>query len=205
MVTTADEYFSKLHLTLNENPPAYARLPSAENIYNIDAKTRIVDAPEYLGVERDHKAEVIYFVIDQKVDYMDMSQTCCVINYINDTTNMARSYIVPFYDIYTLATEGKMLIPWNLDATALSAAGNVRFQFHFYKVGEVIDETSGETKKILTYSLNTRPATSKVLPGMEVAKQDSDYLIDADEFQILSNRINEVSQYQQLYWTVLTN
>ena len=129
MVTTADEYFGKLHLTLNENPPAYARLPSAENIYNIDAKTRVVDAPEFLGVERDHKSEVIYFVIDRKVDYMDLSQTCCVINYVNDVTNMARSYIVPFYDIYTLATEGKMLVPWNLDATALGvSAGQYSFK-----------------------------------------------------------------------------
>lgn len=206
MVTTADEYFGKLHLTLNENPPAYARLPSAENIYNIDAKTRVVDAPEFLGVERDHKSEVIYFVIDRKVDYMDLSQTCCVINYVNDVTNMARSYIVPFYDIYTLATEGKMLVPWNLDATALSAAGPVKFQIHFYKVGTKVNEKNGETEKILTYSLNTRPAASKVLPGMEYKKeQDTEYLINAKEFQILSDEINRVAQYQQLYWTVLTD
>jgi hypothetical protein len=36
MITTYDEYNSSLHLVNNANPPIYAMLPSAENIYNID-------------------------------------------------------------------------------------------------------------------------------------------------------------------------
>ena len=70
MVTTALEYYSKLNLVLNENPPMYARLPSAENIYNIDLNTRSVEAPDTLSIETDHKSKVIYFAVDRFADYM---------------------------------------------------------------------------------------------------------------------------------------
>ena len=73
MVTTPLEYYSNLNLVLNENPPIYALLPNAEKIYNIDLNTRIIDAPEFLGVNKDHKAETIYFIVDRYNDYMDLS------------------------------------------------------------------------------------------------------------------------------------
>ena len=53
MITTAEQYNANLHLIHNSNPPIYAALPSADNIYNIDLKERIVNAPEILGVELD--------------------------------------------------------------------------------------------------------------------------------------------------------
>jgi hypothetical protein len=42
MITTAEEYFANLNLIYNINPPAYALLPSAENIYDIDINTRTI-------------------------------------------------------------------------------------------------------------------------------------------------------------------
>ena len=68
MVTTAQEYYSKLNLILNENPPTYAVLPTAENIYNIDINTRVIDAPNFLSIEKDHKAETIFFIVDRYAD-----------------------------------------------------------------------------------------------------------------------------------------
>lgn len=139
MITTPLEYYSKLNLILNENPPLHALLPKAENIYNIDLNTRTIDAPKFLGVNRDHKSETIYFIVDRYADYMDLSQTCCMITYINAASPQreARHYCVPFYDIYTYAREDKMLIPWNLDATVLAFAGTVEFSISFYKISEV--------------------------------------------------------------------
>lgn len=203
MVTTPEEYFGKLHLSLNSNPPALALLPNVENIYNIDAQSRIIDAPKFLGVERDHKAETIYFVIDKFVGYMDMTQTCCIITYINETTQETRAYIVPFYDVTTFADEGKMLVPWCLDATALKAAGTVKFSLNFYKIGEKVNEKNGEVQKIITYSFNTLPAKSTVLPGMENKKYQSSDDILTNDYQDLVNRINDIASYQQVYWTIL--
>lgn len=208
MIITAEEYFSKLHLTYNENAPQFARLlPSADNVYHINAKTREISAPESLGIERDHRARTIYFAIDQRVDYMDLSQTCCVIQYRNNATKLSSTYIVPFYDIYTCAADGKMLIPWSLDATALSAAGTVDFAIHFYQIGDRIDIEKGIDEKIIVYSLNTVPARSKVLPGLSIKKenQNTDYLLNTTQYQELAAEINRISNYQQLYWTILSN
>ena len=204
MIITAEEYFSKLNLIFNENPPAYAILPNADNVYTINLDERIINAPQSLGIERDHKAKTIYFSINKREDYMDLSTTCCNIHYKNLTTGLTGIYIVPFYDIYTLAHEGKMLIPWNLDATVLSAAGVVQFSFHFYKVGER-DLGYGDTEKIIIYKLNTQTASSKVLKGMEVKDDlnNTDSLTKTSPFETLNQRIDEISQYNRLYWTIL--
>ena len=202
MVTTALEYYSKLNLVLNENPPTYAILPSAENIYNIDLNTRVVDAPTFLGIEKDHKSETIYFIVDRYSDYIDLATTSCLIQYVN-AKKESRVYMVPFYDIYTYAQEGKMLIPWCLDATVAAYAGPVEFSIQFYKVGEIID-SNGIAEKILTYSLNTLPASSKVLEGMEIKQLDSKYLLTADQFKILQEQIDKINIMQDINWTILT-
>jgi hypothetical protein len=202
MVTTAQEYWTKLHLVLNENPPTYALLPSAENIYNIDVNSRTVDAPPFLAIEGDHKSETIYFIVDRYVDYIDLSTMCCMISYVN-AKNESRVYQVPFYDIYTYAAQGKILVPWCLDATVAATAGVVQFSIQFYRVGEIIN-SDGLAEKVLNYSLNTLPARSVVLEGMEVGEVDSSYLLTASQFQILSDAIQKIDALNDIYWTVLT-
>ena len=202
MVTTPLEYYSNLNLVLNENPPIYALLPNAEKIYNIDLNTRIIDAPEFLGINKDHKAETIYFIVDRYNDYMDLSQTCCAITYIN-ANKKGHQYMVPFYDIYTYAKEGKMLLPWNLDANVLESKGPVQFAIRFYKIGTSIND-NGAAEKVLVYNLNTLPATSVVKEGMEVSKfENTSYLLTATQAEEIQSRIDEISAYQTLYWTVL--
>jgi hypothetical protein len=87
--------------------------------------------------------------------------------------------MVPFYDIYTYAKEGKMLLPWNLDANVLESKGPVQFAIRFYKIGTFIND-NGATEKVLVYNLNTLPATSVVKEGMEVSKfENTSYLLTA--------------------------
>lgn len=204
MITTYEEYNSSLHLVNNANPPIYAMLPSAENIYNIDASTREVDAPKFLSVEKDHKSETVYFIVDRYVDYMDLATTCCAITYTNVTAGISRIYHVPFYDIYTYADERKMLLPWCLDANVAAKRGKVEFAIQFYKVGEAPDEENGGTKKVLTYSLNTIPAKSEVRAGMEIKQMDSSYLLNASQYQDLDNRLKVLEDpIKAVYWTIL--
>ena len=203
MVTSALEYYSKLNLVLNENPPAYAILPTAENIYNIDLNSREIDAPPFLGVEKDHKSETIYFIVDRYADYIDLATTSCMIIYTNVNAKESRIYNVPFYDIYTYAKEGKMLIPWCLDAAVAAAAGPVQFAIQFYKIGEAINSL-GIAEKVLSFNLNTLPATSKVLEGMEVDRLDSDYLLNATQAQDLQKQIDNLVAMQDVYWTILS-
>ena len=58
MITTAKEYFDYLAEIESSNPPSLALLPTQEKIYNIELDSRLVEAPEYLSVEKDHKAEM---------------------------------------------------------------------------------------------------------------------------------------------------
>lgn len=202
MITTAKEYFAHLNLIQNNNPPAQALLPAAERIYKIDVNTRTVEAPKFLGVEKDYKSETIYFEIDRFVDYMDLSHTCCVIQY-NNAHNQTRYYPVPFYDVYKKAGQKKMIFPWCLDAHVTDFPGPIQFSIRFFKVGEIINENN-EAEPILTYNLNTLPAKSTVLAGIKENKVETDdYFLKPGEADRIWSHIEAMEQANQLYWTVL--
>lgn len=204
MITTYEEYNKNLHLINNDNPPAYAALPSAENIYNIDLNSREIDAPKYLAVEKDHHAETVYFIVDRFFDYMDLSTTNCIITYTN-ALGKSKMYTVPFYDIYTYVKDKKMIIPWVLDADVGAAAGAVEFYLQFYSIDWVYNEDAREYEKQVVYSLNTLSAKSNVLSGMEVGELDSSYLLNASQYEELSAAIKQVSEATKagVYWTIL--
>lgn len=203
MITTAEQYNANLHLINNANPPVYATLPTADNIYNIDIKTREIDAPKFLAVEKDHISETIYFIVDRQADFMDLATTSCIITYIN-AVGKSRFYIVPFYDIYSYASENKMIIPWCLDANVTEGSGEVLFALQFFKVGEILNPENNSMEKVLTYNLKTLPAMSKVLTTIDIEEKDLDekYLLDADEFKQLVALINATTS-NQTYWTIL--
>lgn len=173
MITTAAEYNANLHLINNANPPVFAQLPQAENIYNIDIKTREIDPPQFLTVEGDHISETIYFVVDRYAEYMDLSETCCIIYYINAEKERG-IYCVPFYDIYTLKKENKMLIPWCIDRIVSASFGNVEFAITFFKVETQYEPNLGSMEPVITYRLNTLPATSRVLKGIDKFELDKE-------------------------------
>ena len=202
MITTTDQYNANLHLLNNNNPPTYATLPNADNIYNIDIKNRIINAPKFLCVEKDHASETIYFIVDRYADYMDLSKTNCIITYTN-ALGKSRMYCVPFYDIYTYAAVDKMIIPWCLDVNVAEAAGTVEFFIQFFQVGEVVEQASNNKETRLLYSLNTLPASSQVLPAMEVSPMGENYKLDFSQYQELCELINSIGAYRQTYWTFL--
>ena len=64
MITTPKEYYDLLYRIQDENKPSLAvLLPSNEKIYEIDMNSRKIEAPKYLSVELDHRAETIYFKV----------------------------------------------------------------------------------------------------------------------------------------------
>ncbi len=208
MITTAEQYNANLHLIHNINPPTYATLPTADNIYNVDINTREIDAPLFLAVEKDNVSETIYFIVDRYADYMDLATTSCVITYTNAAGN-SRMYPVPFYDIYSYANEKKIILPWCLDIGVAEASGEVEFAIQFFKIGEVLNPKDNSVEKIIQYSLNTLPAKSKILVGIDVEHDNlsADYKLQPDQYRQLLDRINAIEGYQQdkygTYWTIL--
>lgn len=205
MITTAQEYFANLAVIQSANPPAFALLPIAENIYHIDINTREVEPPAFISLEKDHKSETIYFEIDRFVNYMDLATTCCVIQY-NNPKGQSRYYTVPFYDIYTKATEKKILFPWCIDAWATQAEGVVEFSIQFFKIGTKFNNETNAMDNIISYSLNTLPVKTKILKGISLKQVNTDdYYLTPTQAQELQSRIDAVATYNKLYWTVLTD
>ena len=195
MATVSEkEYLEQLHQIQSQNPPSIALLSNAEVIYDVDLSTRKIDSPKFLSVARDHKSETIYFRVDRFFDYMDLTNTICVVQYIT-SDGKPHVYAVPFYDVMTEAHNNKILIPWCIDGAATFSSGKIQYALRFYIV------ESRENGYHLTYNLNTLPATSQVLNGMDVQEKTEDFDITAEGYDTLLALINEVKQDAGVFWT----
>lgn len=200
MITERQEYLDLLYKIQDENKPSLAVLiPGDERVFNIDLNTRTIEAPEYLSVASDHRSEVVYFRVARYYDAIDLSNTICIIQYVN-ANKEGRVYAVPFYDVDTLSETNEMLIPWEIDGEATVAAGTVQYAVRFYKLDSRI------TDKRLVYNLNTQTASSKVLKGIDIVPEeiqnsnDKEYMATyLDEILAISREIAD----KDVYWVVL--
>lgn len=207
MITTAEEYKEQLWLLSHNNAPRKAILPEAEKIYHIDIKTRIIDSPQFLSVQKDHNAESIYFSVQRYVDYIDLAEMACIVQYkigLNlETGPKLGLYRVPFYDITTYNTPGdeKLIFPWLLTGQATSISGPVEYSIKFFKVEEI---TKSPKQYKYLYNLNTLPATSTVLYGMDVQAESLDDTLDitATYADAVSQELTEFSK-KDIYWIEL--
>ncbi len=212
MITPQEEYNRLLYRVQDENAPDTAiLLPSSERIFHIDLNTRQIQAPEFLSVSHDHRAETIYFVVDRYYDNYDLSNATCVIQYIN-ANNESYIYNVPYYDIDTFSgpLENQMIVPWNIAGNVTAYPGDVTFSVRFYHIDpysvahSYIDEhgnehiPEGETKFV--YNLSTLPATSKVLHGIgtEILNEEY-YQIAPSEVLNIYQKIDEINK-RNVYW-----
>lgn len=191
---TEQEYLTQLYHIQSHNPPSIALLPSAEQIYDIDIATRTINSPKFLSVAHDHKSETIYFRVDRFNDYMDLSNTICIVQYV-DALGKAHIYPVPFFDIVSEHKAGKMLLPWCIDGAATQTAGIVEYSFRFYRIDSINNEL------IFTYSLNTLPAKSNVLYGMDV-QNFAGSVITASEYEYLWQEIQKINARDGVYWDI---
>jgi len=77
MVTNSIEYKEYLaSLAQSYSPPnILIRIPANEPVYKIDLDTRNIESPKIIGVEADHRAESLFFIMDRYFNNMDLS-TC---------------------------------------------------------------------------------------------------------------------------------
>lgn len=192
------EYLDTLFDIQENNPPKLAELFFANKYYDIDLSTRKIDSPEYLSILKDHKAENIYFRINRFCDYMDLATTTCIIQYKNKN-NQTGIYVVPYYDIVSFkgdineGTIDKLVFPWCIDGKASALTGDVEYAIRFYK----IDETGQK----LLYNLNTLPAISKIMYGMDVKDNafDGEYDIPDLAYDFLLQEIQKL-QRKDTFW-----
>lgn len=188
----------------------------AYNAHKVDLNNRVVESPKWIGVSQDNDSNTVYFVVDRYFGTKDLATTSCLIEY---QTALGNTYIypVPFYDIDTykyqlektkngiyrqkfedndpnkLIQVDKIIIPWYIQNQVTEASGYVKFALRFF------DVSAGGT---ILYDLNTLPATSRVLQGLNEDLNDIDYnkLILDSSFLINLNKINQANNNMVLYW-----
>lgn len=185
----------QLYNIQKENAPSNVYLPYADNIYDIDLTTRTINGPEMISVQKDHRSTVIYFKVDRFVDFMDLANTVCVIEYIipGDITRVPYLYAVPFYDIIKYSAEDKIIFPWNVSGAATLKSGKIEYAIRFFK----IDENGGK----LIYNLNTLPTSSSILSNIEGNSEliNTEYDIPVEAYESLIWQVTN----NRTYWTIL--
>ena len=195
MITSPLDYYNTITQIKDKNKPHYAiLLPTDETIYEVDLSTRKVEAPKFLSLQSDNYAETIYFKIDRFYDNMDLADTVCSIQYQNSSIkdDEGRMYLVPFFDITTYKEEKKILFPWQISGEVARAPGNITFSIRFFKLNDL-----GQ----YIYEINTLPATSKILAGLDLdLDQYDDEYKNSDIITNLQNSINTLSNQVGVYW-----
>lgn len=167
----------------------------------VNLNERSITLPEeykdFLSMEKDHRAENVFFVVDRYYEDVDLFKTTCLVEYVNAANPpKARLYPITLYDTESLKKEGKMIMAWCIGNEATEAAGTIQFALHFY--------TLNVQTRSLVYSLRTRPATGNILHGMHI--KDSQ-LEEKEEYYNMSSNDYETLVYmidqKNIYWNNL--
>lgn len=172
-ISTLNDYFCNIKELIektkeNDIPnPKYAILSLDEPKFEIDANTRNINIPaEFkkngLGVQGDHTAETIYFVIDRYFDTIDLAadDIFIAIQYegAKDINGLDPAV---FKDVTAL--QNKIVFGWVIDNKITAMPGTIKFAIHFFK-GE-LDEN--DRIKSISYSFNTLPASININKAFE--------------------------------------
>lgn len=205
MKVSPQEYNSLLGRLIDPNEYTnFLRIPADEPIYEIDLNQRKINVPEFLSVEEDHNAEIIWFKTDRFYDNIDLYESTCWIQYIN-ANNEEYFYAAPIIIGAQEIGNEQILIPWAISKEVAKATGVISFSFQFFKLSE--------DKNRFLYVLNTQVAKSKILAGLRVdpmafltdgEKEETDVLPErewlANEITKLYDAYSTLSGDYKLYW-----
>lgn len=143
-------------------------LPENDQIFDIDLDARTISIPQFLSVQYDHNAEIIYFRCPRYFENMDLASTVCIIEYLN-ADGEAGLYWVPYYnvDVYEDNDESLtplMLIPWAIQGLVTASAGTVTFTVRFYQLDAI--------RKNFIFNMSMQPAQGEVLHGIDLSDKD---------------------------------
>ena len=178
----------------NNRPILSIILPSDERTFDVDLSSREISVPTFLSVQKDHRAETVYFLVDRYYEYKDLANVSCMVEFIT-AEGKGGYYPVPFYDISTYKSDEKMLIPWCIEGDITKVAGNVQFALRFYQLDDA--------NKEFVYNIRTQVASAQILGGMDESILDNN--IDKDEMATLAEQLNYKldNTVSTIYWTDL--
>lgn len=174
MAVIAQEYYDILKSIQTELRVKDTSIASP-NYVNVDLATRTIDLSsggykDFLSVEKDHRAETIYFEVPRYFDDVDLASKNIIIEYQNKDGNFI--YPVPVKD--TISKPGYIRFGWCIGSNATKYKGDLTFAIRFYQVD--LNEQQ------FIYSLRTKPAIGKILYGLSGAIQGEN--LDYPEFTL---------------------
>lgn len=193
----ANEIYKLLETVQYKYTTTVRQLPLDEPRIQVDLNTREIKISEseysdFLSMEKEHRAETVYFELDRYFEDVDLFNCTCIVEYINAKGQM-RIYPVTVKDITSLASQHKMILAWNIGGEATVAAGTITFSLSFYAINT-------ETHSVV-YSLQTAPAQGNILYGMDYTQEQEEesedyYKLSENHFETLLAMINQ----KNVYW-----
>lgn len=184
--------------TSKDTPLVIDLLPEKHQIIDVDLNTRTIKVPQFLSVQFDHNAEVVYFRMPRYFCGVDLATTTCVVQYINADGDLGL-YCVPFYDLTHFDYDENgiaspmILLPWALGGLATVSAGKVEFNLRFY----IID---GSTKKF-NFNLSTQVATGVILHGMDLEEDMIEqFRLDSNVTEQIYQSMRQMMNAAATYW-----
>ena len=182
--TSLWQYFHYLPQLAKWNPVYYTKLPLDEEMVEIDADSRQLIVPSQLktcaGIENDHLAESIMFIVDRFHDGMDLVNAQIWIQWTatelvnGEMTKVEKTTVVPANQVDVNYAQNKIRFPWILNNEVTKYPGNIDFSAVFFITGdvEVPDPQPGDaghtvTKTGVIYRYNTLPSTIKIEPALQ--------------------------------------
>lgn len=143
-------------------------LPENDQIFDIDLDARTISIPQFLSVQYDHNAEIIYFRCPRYFENMDLASTVCIIEYLN-ADGEAGLYWVPYYNVDEYEDNDEsltplMLIPWAIQGLVTASSGTVTFTVRFYQLDAI--------RKNFIFNMSMQPAQGEVLHGIDLSDKD---------------------------------
>ena len=155
------EYFQYLPDLAAQKPEYYTKLPLDEKMADIDGNSRKINIPLQLqtcaGIENDHMAESIMFLIDRYQDGQDLTNAQIWIQWKTEDGSAGDNVVVPHIDIDF--QQNKIRFPWPLTSDVTSNPGNIEFSVVFF----MKDENNSND---IVYRYSTLPSKIRIEPAL---------------------------------------
>lgn len=192
-IQTIEDYFRNLvtigqYVKGRDDKDYFMRLPADEEIFQINANTRVINVPAAfrsngIAVVGDQYAETLWFKIDKYYDIQDLgAKNVSIRIYWEQPGTKIAGYSVPqYHDVWSEA--GQLYFGWVIPGIITKNAGNLVFSIRF---------TSGGTPENPEYAYSTLPQTLKV--NDTPFKADMRYEEDGtDRISVLDRLTNSTS------------
>lgn len=188
---------------------SYISPPKDSLIVDIDLNKRaITNAPDFLSVQYDHNAEIVYFRCARYFENMDLANCVCIIQYQNaehqneqnKTVRDSGLFWVPCYGICEddidpdnpAIVTPMLLIPWSIGGLATKYSGKIKYTVRFYKLNQ---------QKEYLFNLSVSPASGEVKYGMDIQYTDlENYKIPEDTIAQIYSDLTEAIHQASVYW-----